>query len=322
MNIESRPLAFVRWPIALLISSLATLPFLFTAIPPLTDVPGHIGRFAVQTAPASNPLFHYFGFHWAITLNLASDLIVQIFSPWIDVLPLTWLICAATAFLTTLGIVIIARVTNPLGASALPWALLFVFNFPFLWGFLNFSLTFALAMPAFAAWLALERRRAWRAPLFIVIPPALLIGHGVAGFVGVGLIVAYTVGEIRTGRRHQTRSGLARDLIPLWVPVGSALIMVVIWKALESSDHGLTLWLKERKIEVLLMMLRDQNKVLDIGTVAACLMVVLVGWRWGARFSGGGAAAVLFVTLLFVATPSLINGSDRIDTRLAPLISC
>lgn len=320
LKVKALPITVVRWSTALVFGCVAVLPFLFTAIPPLTDVPGHLGRFAVQTAPTGDPLLRYYGFHWLLVLNLASDLIVQLLYPSIDLLPLSWMICASTAFLTAFGITAIARLTNQQGATAIPWALLFVFNYPFLWGFLNFTLTFALSMLAFAAWMALDRWPLPRALLFVAVPPMLLIGHGVAGIVGIGLIVSYTLGESAFVFSDRPIRTLVQSSLPVLPSVGATLATLLLWKLFAAPDKGQTLWLFKRKTEALLMMLRDQNRFLDVGTVAACLVVGFAGWRWGARFRRGAAASLLFVTTVFIATPSLISGSDRIDTRLAPLI--
>lgn len=314
------PIAVLRLPVAALLAILSALPFLFTTIPPLTDIPGHIGQFSVQTATAGDGVLRYFSFHWSLTLNLASDLIVQLAHPFLGVVPMVWLLCAATPALTVIGIVAIARVTNRNGAYALPWALLFVFNLSFLWGFLNFALTAALALMAFATWLALDGRRRLRAPLFLAATPMLLIGHGVAGVVAIGLIVGHAVWEQSLHRPAQWNRAAFKTLAPLWPPLVAGTVTLVVWKASGSSDGGATLWLFNRKISSIGKMLRDQNKILDIGSVACCALVWSMGWRWGARLSGGAAGAVVVLVVLFVATPSLISGSDEIDTRLAPLI--
>ena len=299
----------LRWRWAGPIALLFALPFLFVTVPPLTDVPGHLGRFAVQTAPAGAALGRYYGFHWTLTLNLASDLLVRLLHP-LGIERVVWALCAATPVLTALGIVAVARVLNPHGGHALPWALLFVYNFPFLWGFLNWSLTAAGALIAFAAWGALEDRPRWRAALFVVVTPLLLIGHGVAGVVAVAMIVG-----------HALAGGCGwRQLRRLWPPVVAAVVTLAVWKAIGAADGGPTVWLPYRKAEAVLTALKDQNAVLDIASVAACALVWWLGRRWGARTPAAAAGPLLVVIALFVATPSLLSGSDRIDTRLAPLI--
>ena len=302
----------LRWRWAVPLALLLALPFAFVSIPPLTDVPGHIGRFAVQTAPAGDPLWRLFGFHWTLTLNLASDAVVQLLHP-LGIVPVVWILCAATPVLTALSVVAIARVCNPRGTAALPWALLFVWNFPFLWGFLNFALTAAFALIAFAAWVALASRSRWRAALFLIVTPLLLIGHGVAGVTAVGLIVGHAAGHPR-----DWRSALHR-LIQTWPPVVATVLTLIVWKAVGAGDGGPTVWLPHRKVEAVVEMLRDQNAVLDIGSVIACALVWGLGQHWGARTRAVGPLFVLIA--LFVLTPSLLSGSDRIDTRLAPPIA-
>ncbi|WP_375393925.1 hypothetical protein [uncultured Sphingomonas sp.] len=317
---DSRPIAVLRAPVAVLLTLLAAMPFLLTTIPPLTDVPGHMGAFAVQTAAAGDSVLRYFAFHWTLTLNLASELIVQAAHPLLGIVPLIWLLCAATPALTVIGILSIARVTNRRGAYALPWSLLFVFNSSFLWGFLNFALTAAFALMAFAAWLALERKRRLRGMLFLAGTPMLLIGHGVAGVVAIGMIAGHAVWEASLySPRRWSPAGL-RTLAPLWPPLLAAVVTIAIWRTSGSSDGGATLWLLNRKLGAVVKMLRDQDKALDIGSVVCCAVVWILGQRWGARLSGGAAGAVILVAAIFVATPSLISGSDEIDTRLAPLV--
>ena len=201
------PIAALRWPAAAVLAAAFVLPFLFVTVPPLTDVPGHIGRFAVQTAPAGDPVLRLFDFRWALTLNLASDVLVQALHPLVGVVPATWFLCAATPVLTAVALIAIARVLNPRGAYSLPWALIFVINFPYLWGFLNFALTAALALLAFTSWIALATRPRVRVVESLVVTPTLLIGHGVAGVLGIGLILAHALSGRRGPRRPPRRGG-------------------------------------------------------------------------------------------------------------------
>ncbi len=300
---------------------MAALPFLFTPIPPLIDVPGHIGRFAVQTAPSGGPLDQYFDFHWALTLNLASDLVVQLLQPVMDVFASVWLVCASTAVLTCAGTLWVARALNPRGGTTLPWALLFVFNSPFLWGFLNFGLATALALLALAAWVLLAGRPRRRSALFLAIAPLVLIGHGVSGILLIAMIAGYEGWRLSSWHPGRwTRRELTR-IAALWSPLLGGAVTLAVWKWVGAPGGGATRWLLYRKGEALVTMLRDQNVVLDIGSVIACATVWLVGRYWGARLPGGSAGPVVAAAVLFVATPSLISGSDRIDTRLAPYVA-
>ena len=54
-----------------------TLPLLWPDVPPLVDLPGHIGRYRVQLDIGSDPeLARYFSFQWSLIGNLGIDLLV------------------------------------------------------------------------------------------------------------------------------------------------------------------------------------------------------------------------------------------------------
>ncbi len=314
-------MAILDWRVVACVALLAATPFFLTTIPPLTDIPGHIGRFSVQTAPAGDGLLRYYGFHWTMTLNLASDALVELLHPLIGVIPLIWLLCALTPLLTVLGIAAITRQRNPHGADSLPWALLFVFNFSFLYGFLNFTLTLALALIAVAAWISLRARPRRRALLFLIATPVLLVGHGVAGFAMLVLIVGHDLGEAVRDRRTRRFRHTIVALCKLWPPLVAGAATLLVWRATGARSGGATRWLLERKLDALVTMLRDQNIVFDVGSVVCSAVVLLLGYRAGARLRGGAAGMVIGLIALFVITPSMISGSNRIDTRLAPVIA-
>ena len=116
---------------------LATAPFWFVVVPPLTDVPGHMGRAAIaawQDDPAFRRLM---GFRWYPVPNLGADLIVEALRHVVSITRAYWLVAMAIPALLTLGLFATARALNRDGAAALPWALLFVWCFPFSYGFLN-----------------------------------------------------------------------------------------------------------------------------------------------------------------------------------------
>src|SRR3954454_20595964 len=60
------------------------IPLLWPDIPPLVDLPGHMGRYHVQLEIGRSPwLGHFYDFRWALIGNLGLDLLV---------VPLSWLI--------------------------------------------------------------------------------------------------------------------------------------------------------------------------------------------------------------------------------------
>ena len=57
---------------------LSALPLLWPDVPPLLDLPGHMGRYRVQLDLATSPdLQQFYGFHWQLIGNLGIDLLVD-----------------------------------------------------------------------------------------------------------------------------------------------------------------------------------------------------------------------------------------------------
>ncbi|SFK02987.1 hypothetical protein SAMN03159338_3047 [Sphingomonas sp. NFR04] len=302
--------AALRWRWILLLSLLSILPFLFVQVPPLVDVPGHIGRFAVQLAPAESILHRYFVFTWRPTLNLGADLIVQALHPLLGPVAAMWLVCAAVPALTVLGLLAVTRRLNPQGAAALPFALLFVYNDSFLWGFVNYALSAALSLCGWALWMALERRNALRALVFALFAPALFLGHGEGGALLLLWVVAWEAERI--GRWWQPR-GLATLAARLWPFVFVAVPVVL---PASGEKGGKTVWDFPGKIDALFNMLRDQNMAFDLASLGAAFAVLLYGRLRGARLATGARLAVWASFALFLAAPYQLSGTANVDARL------
>lgn len=302
--------AVLRWHWILLLSLLSILPFLFVRVPPLVDVPGHIGRFAVQLAPAGSILHRYFVFTWRPTLNLGADLIVQALHPLLGPVAAMWLVCAAVPALTVLGLLAATRRLNPSGAAALPFALLFVYNDSFLWGFVNYALSAALSLCGWALWMALERRKALRGLVFALFAPALFLGHGEGGALLLLWVAAWEAERI--GRWWQPRA-LATLAARLW-PFLFVAVPVVLSAGGERG--GKTVWDFPGKIDALFNMLRDQNMVFDLASLGAAFAVLLYGWLRGARLAQGGRLAAWASFALFLVAPYQLSGTANVDARL------
>ena len=152
---------------------LCALPLLWPDVPPLLDLPGHMGRYRVQLDLATSPdLQQYYGFDWQLIGNLGVDLLVELLAPLIGLEPAVKLVVhrhpGADRRRPVLGRLskCTAGCRRP-PCSPCPFA----YNFPFLFGFVNFALAMALALNAFALWLRLGRldRLRLRAALFVPI---------------------------------------------------------------------------------------------------------------------------------------------------------
>jgi hypothetical protein len=304
------PLWFA-WGLALV---LAALPFLFVAIPPLADAPGHLGQMAIAAAGADSPLRQYYGFHWGVKLNLGTDLLVEALRHMLGLERAFWLVCAAIPVLTVAAIIALARATGRTAAAA-SFALPFAYSWPFGFGFLNYTLGMALALLAFALWLRLADRPRRREALFWAIIPALTICHATGGGLLPVLIVAD--GAARHLWPRPGRAAIGAFLATVR-PVLAAIPPIALAHVAGPGEGFDASWPINSKVNGIVQALRDQNRPLDIASVAIVIAVPLIGFAVGARYRRTGAAAILALLALFIAMPSELNGSSYNDMRFVP----
>ena len=154
----------------------SALPLLWPGIPAIVDLPGHMGRYRVQLDLADSPeLQRYYLFHWALIGNLGVDLIVQALGPIFGIEPVVKAVAISIPMLTVAGLLWVAREVHGRVPPTALFALPFAFNYPFLFGFVNFALAMALALLAFALWLRLGRQERWGLRIALFIPISCLI---------------------------------------------------------------------------------------------------------------------------------------------------
>lgn len=290
---------------------LAVLPFLFVTIPPLADAPGHLGQMAIQAASPASPLRAYYDFHWGLRLNLGTDLLVEGLRRLVGLQRAFWLVCAAIPLLIVGAVAALARRGGG-SAAAARFALPFAYAYPFSFGFLNYTLGMALALNAFALWLALVDRPARREIAFWLILPALILCHATGGGLLAVMILADTAARIRRPRAAAILAFL-RTLRPLL-----AIAPIVLLAHTGGQGGFAASWSLASKANALVLALRDQSRPLDIASIALAIAVPLIGLRLGACYGRTQGAVVAALLLLFLAMPAELNGSSYNDMRLVP----
>ncbi len=309
-----------RWAVVALVL-LSAVPLLWPDLPPLVDLPGHLGRYRVQLDLANSPeLQQFYTFEWAIIGNLGVDLIAQALGPLIGLETAVKLVVVAIPALTAAGLLWVAREVHGRVPPTALFALPFAFNYPFLFGFINFALSMALALLAFALWLRLGRQEKWvlRAALFVPISCILWITHAFGwGTLGVMAFSAELV------RQFDRRGNIA---LAAWraglhcLALAPPLALMLLWR---SNGGGETFdWFNwEAKLAWLQMVLRDRWAWFDqlaLLVVIALLVVVLISKRLA--FSRNLAASALFLLAVYLFLPRVVFGSAYADMRLAPYI--
>jgi hypothetical protein len=307
---------------AIALVMLTALPLLLPAIPPLADLPGHMAGYKIELDLASSPyLRRYYDYEWRLIGNLGIDLLV---------IPLSHL------FGLELAVKLIVLCIPPLLVGGFLWtaheihgripptalfALPFAYNFPFMFGFVNFTLGMALCFVAFAFWLRLGRRGRLRtrAALFVPIAPLLWLCHGMAWAVlGAMAFAEALVHERQAGRAivaAACRAGLG--CLPLAIPA----LLTILWRS--AQYQGLTGdWLDiSSKLRGLIWPLRDRWWWFDWPSYGVILL--LLAWPWRDRRMGYSATmgmAGLLLLLAFLIAPRNVFGSSYADMRLMPYV--
>ncbi|ODP38092.1 hypothetical protein [Sphingomonas turrisvirgatae] len=298
---------------------LSIVPLLWPQIPPLTDLPGHIGRYRVMLGTDADVLGQWYRFEWRLVGNLGIDLIVYAIAPVIGLEPAVKLAIVATVALFAGGILWVSHEVHgqvtPFAWFALPLA----YAFPLQFGFVNYWLAMALALNAFALWLRLGRqgRIGLRAALFVPIACIVWVAH-LMGWAALCLMVfpAEVARQRATGRSWVEavfRGGMG------CLPLGLPLVLLIAWRS--DSGSGATGRYFERKPDWLITVLRDRWRSFDIASGVLLIGLIAVGSRdrHVARSWMLTAVAGLFA-LAYLLLPFVLLNSAYADMRLAPFV--
>eukprot|EP01037_Dinobryon_pediforme_P012828 gene12828-12928_t len=327
-------LPWLTTPGIMLIVLLMILPFALVEVPPLIDIPGHMGAAAIEAAGPNSPLEKYFSWKWVFTLNIGDGVLMKLIGEPFGVLAAGWWSTVlATAMYAGGGLATI-RALNARGGHGAGWALIYVFSFPLLTGFLNFILATGISLLGFALAVRLENHPNRRAALLIVLQPVALLCHAIGGLLLGLLIAANAVGRemdaLPTGwwrpsqfrnviATHEWRAAMRRLAVLLW-PLLAAVITILLWKVLSPPPlRTFNRWRWDEKEWYLILTLRDQSMILDAATTIACYCLIAFGWLIGGRWKWAQFLPGFLVLAEFVAIPSDINGSNFVDVRLLPV---
>ena len=309
-----------RFVVAMILLSM--VPLLYPPIPPLVDLLGHMGRYRVALDLANSPeLQRYWDFRWGLMGNLGVDLLIV---PMAKLFGLEFgvkLIVMAIPPLTVGGFLWVAReVHHRIPPTAL-FALPFVYGNPFLFGFVNFSLSMAFVFLAFGLWLRLGRlgRTGLRLALFVPISFVVFITHAFDwGVLGLLCFSAEAVRQHDLGRKWwQAGIHAAGHAASLALP----LLMLILWRQESAGGVNADMFNWKAKQSFINQALRDRWRLFDVASLVVCAIVVgaaLFLRRLG--FSRNLAFSALVLILIYILLPRIVFGSSYADMRLVPFI--
>lgn len=300
---------------------LAASPILAVPFPAMADLYLHIGRHHVMLNGDTSPfLRHYYDFQWALVPNLGVDLLMVLVGPLFGAERGTWIVMS---FITASAILGLRSLSMALHNTIPPTALLalpFVFSFPFLHGFANFSLGIVLSLWFLAAWLAIRRRGAFfRSAILALMSVILFLCHMASWAV---FAVALTIIELLDGEaaRPPMRADIIVDRLFRITPLLAAA--PILLAAPRDIPFSAVLWVWSMKIPGVAMMLRDQWMAFDVASVALLALIptaLLLARK--ANLNPAFAAAAMCLFAMYLIMPSLLSGSFYADLRILPMVA-
>lgn len=309
-------LAFPRFA-ALFVSLLvlASLPLWPGEMLPLLDYPNHLARMYLLAHLAEQPgLQQFYEVVWRPLPNLAMDAVV----PWLArLVPLALagkLFVLATFFLIAGGVAVLQRCLFGVWSVWSCLAFLLLYNRLLLWGFLGYLFGAGLALWAFAAWIALNRRgSATRVVLGCLAALLLYFAHLMAlGLYGV-VVLGFEAGLLLRHRPPLTAA--LRALAVAGIPFLPPLALMVLGSG---AAEGSVLFAQPgRKLDLIFSVFDDYNRPFDV----ACFLLALGGLglcfarRW-VSLAPAMAAPLVLLGLVYLAMPSQLFTAQGADRRV------
>jgi hypothetical protein len=296
-------------------------PLLWPPVAPFVDLPGHLGRYRVQLGLASSvDLQRYYGFEWRLIGNLGIDLLVVPLAPVLGLERSVKLIVMAIPVLTAAGLLGVARQVHGRVPPTALFALPFAYAYPLMFGFVNFALSMALGLLAFAFWMRMAGRDKLRAILFVLIGLMIWVCHTFGwGLLGVLIFTSEWVIAHRGGKGLISSAWTAGlRCLPLLPPA----LLMLLWRAGDQaggSTGDFFIWIL--KLQAVRQSLADHWPLFDMASLAiVAVVLVLAGRAASFHYSQrlGFSAVILFA--VFLCLPRVIFGSAYADMRLFPYV--
>ncbi|HZS85430.1 MAG TPA: hypothetical protein VFA50_21355 [Stellaceae bacterium] len=293
----------------------AAVPVFSVRIPALIDFANHLGRLHTMAVLGQDPyLTRFYSVHWKIIPNLGVDILLPIFIRHMSVYLVGKLFVFACMALWLSGAFAIhAALWRRIGLGPLV-AFLFVYNFIFFYGFLNYLLGAGLALWGIAAWIALRRShpllRGLVSFVFVLVLFAChLFALGVYGLA----VLAHEAWRLRTAPAGGRRLG--GDVAAFALPF---LIVPALLLASPTAGYSLDVkWTAEAKFFGLFYIIKNFNNPLDLAIGLGLAAAALLAWRRRVLLVHPLGWYLLAVSVpVYLAMPDVLFGSWAADRRL------
>ncbi|MDG2533246.1 hypothetical protein P6144_06280 [Sphingomonas sp. HITSZ_GF] len=301
-----------RW-FALVAILASCVPLLWPALPPLVDLPAHIGRYHIAAAIGdSADLQRHYSYQWALIGNLGVDGIVYALTPLMGVEAAAKWTVVTIPLLTTAALAWLSRESGGRRSPAMLAAFPLAYSYAFLFGFVNFALASGLAIAALALWIRLGRqhRLALRAALFVPISFLLWVVHSFGW--GMFGLFAFAAELARLRVAGKTWRAAILGAVLACIPLGGPALLT-----LHTQYSSVVYYQWRAKPGWIASLLRDRWKWFDVASVLAIAVLLYTALRRpGWRFDPTAGAAALTGLLVFLVFPFTVAAGAYADMRL------
>jgi len=223
--------------------------------------------------------------------------------------------------LTAAGFFWVAREVHGRVPPTAFFALPFIYGYPFLFGFVNFTLSVGLAFVAFGLWLRLGRLertklRSWLfAPISLIVFFCHTYGWGLLG------LMCFSADAVRLHDRGRTwwRAGLEAALHTLVMTL--PILVMLIWRSETHGGQTIDWFNWKVKWRWIYSALRDRWKWFDIASlIVPALVFVYALFSRKLELSRNLAFSAIVLAVSFAVLPRIIFGSAYADMRLVPYL--
>lgn len=294
----------------------AAVPLFSVRIPALVDYPNHLGRLHTMAVLGKDPfLTEFYSVHWKIIPNLGVDILLPMIVRHLGIYLTGKLFLFACLLLWLSGAFAIHYATWRRLSLGPLFAFLFVYNFIFLYGFLNYLLGIGIALWAIAIWIALRQRATTlRGAVSFVFTLILFACHLFAlGVYGLALL-AYEIWRLRVAPAASRRA-LLHNALAFALPFA---IVPALLLASPTSGYSLDVrWTLEAKFFGLFYIIKTFNDPIDL-TIGFVLAVAVL-WAWRRRIlvlHPSGWYLLALSLPVYLIMPDVLFGSWAADRRL------
>jgi len=298
---------------------LTVLPFLLVKHLPLVDLPNHIARLIIrEDLHAGGPLSAFYEWHWLIIPNLAIDLLSIPFEGWVDPETFVFVLTVLSVIGVYGGAIAIDRTLNGArwGVSILTG--LIVFHGALRYGFVNYVIGLAFAVPLFAAWLRWRQRLNIATVLIFAAAGAfVMLMHMFAFGLYALCVVGYELSLLLQERPLKILP-LRRQLPLIGVAMTLLVPASIVLMGPTSDAIGIILWSSPAfKVEALVSPIYFSQPLIEMIIFIIILMAVVILYATkNIEIDHKIIPTLAIISLVFIVMPRTLFGSTFADYRL------